>query len=493
MGLAVGRRRGALLAASACFLALPLAVPGGGHAAGSAASVTVTLSDFGVSLSAGAVRSRHVTFRVLNRGNVPHGFAVAGRRTALLEHGARATLTVTVPKPGAYRFSSPRPGDAALGMTGVVRIGAPFTGKAAPLATRSRLRLAPLASGLGPLTFAASPPGDSDRLMVVQQDGVILLFKNGVRQAQPFLDLRNVVRSEGEQGLLSIAFAPDYASSGRFYAYYTNRDGNIRVVERKRSDTDPDVADTSRRRVLAIEKETAVHNGGMMQFGPDGYLYVSVGDGGADPPRVPVGKRGQTLDDLFGTILRIDPTGGTPYAIPPGNPFVAQESAKPEIVAYGLRNPWRFWIDAPTNTMLIGDVGEGAREEVNRLPLDRLGLNFGWPCREGTTVPPKVPIPASCAGAKLTAPLYAYPHTTKRCSVTGGVVARDTRITGLTGLYLWADFCEGRVNGLTPDGKVVPLDLAVPQPTSFATDGAGRVYVTTAAGSLFRLALATSA
>src|SRR5262245_21669893 len=128
MGLAVGRRRGVLLAASACFLALPLALPGGSHAAASAATVSVTLSDFGVSLSAGAVRSRHVTFRVLNRGNVPHGFAVAGARTTLLRHGGRATLTVTVPKAGAYRFSSPRPGDAALGMTGVVRIGAAFKG-----------------------------------------------------------------------------------------------------------------------------------------------------------------------------------------------------------------------------------------------------------------------------------------------------------------------------------------------------------------------------
>jgi glucose/arabinose dehydrogenase len=493
MGLPAGRRRGALLAATACFVGLPLAVPGGTHAAASAASVTVTLSDFGVSLSAGAVRSRHVTFHVLNRGNLPHGFAVAGAQTLLLQHGGRATLTVTAPRAGAYRFSSPRPGDAALGMTGLVRIGVPFKGKAAPLATRSRLRLAPVATGLGPLTFAVSPPGDSDRLMVVQQDGEVLLFKNGMRQARPFLDLRSVVRSEGEQGLLSIAFAPDYASSGRFYAYYTNRDGNIRVVERRRSDADPDVADSSRRRLLAIEKETADHNGGMMQFGPDGYLYVSIGDGGADPPRVPVGAHGQTLGDLFGAILRIDPTGGAPYAIPPGNPFVAQESVRPEIVAYGLRNPWRFWIDAPTDAMLIGDVGEGAREEVNRLPLDRLGLDFGWPCREGGIVPPEVTIPASCAGAKLTAPLYAYPHTTKRCSITGGVVARDPRITALSGLYLWSDFCEGRVNGLTAAGKVVPLNLAVQQPTSFAPDASGRIYVTTATGSLFRLALAPSA
>ena len=493
MGLAVGRRRGALLAASACALGLPLLVPGGTRAAGSAASVTVTLSDFGIRLSVGAVQARRVTFRVVNRGNVPHGFGVAGKRTAVLPHGGRATLTVTVAKGGAYRFSSTRPGDAALGMTGVVRIGERVTGEAGPFATRSRLRLIPVATGLGPLTFAASPPGDTDRLMVVRQDGVVLLFNDGMRQAQPFLDLRNVVRAEGEKGLLSIAFAPDYASSGRFYAYFTNRDGNIRVVERKRSDDDPDVADTSRRRVLAIEKETADHNGGMMQFGPDGYLYVAVGDGGADPPRVPVGRSGQTLGDLLGTILRIDPRGGAPYAVPAGNPFVSQESARPEIVAYGLRNPWRFWIDAPTGAMLIGDVGEGAREEVDRLPLDRLGLDFGWPCKEGSVVPPGVALPSSCAGAQLTPPLFEYPHTVKRCSIVGGVVARDPRLTALSGLFLWADFCEGRVNGLTAEGKVVPLNLAVPQPTSFGVDGSGRVFVTTATGSLFRLALAPSA
>ncbi len=487
MRLVVGRRRGLLLAASACALGLPLVVPVRTQGATSAASVTVTLSDFGIRLSSGAVAARRVTFRVINRGNVPHGFAVAGKQTTLLPHGGRASLTVTVAKPRAYRFFSNGRGDAALGMTGVVRIGGHVTGKAQPLATRSRLRLTPVATGLGPLTFAASPPGDTDRLMVVRQDGMVLLFKDGMRQTRPFLDIRNVVGAEGEKGLLSIAFAPDYASSGRFYAYFTNRDGNIRVVERKRADDDSDVADTSRRRVLAIEKETADHNGGMMQFGPDGYLYVSVGDGGADPPRVPVGRSGQTLGDLLGTILRIDPRGGAPYAVPAGNPFVSQESARPEIVAYGLRNPWRFWIDAPTGTMLIGDVGEGAREEVDRLPLDRLGLDFGWPCKEGSVVPPGVSLPSSCAGATLTSPLLEYPHTAKRCSIVGGVVARDPRVVALSGLFLWADFCEGRVNALTAQGQVVPLNLAVTQPTSFGVDGSGRVFVTTATGSVLRL------
>ena len=178
-----------------------------------------------------------------------------------------------------------------------------------------------------------------------------------------------------------------------------------------------------------------------MQFGPDGYLYIAVGDGGANPPSIPIGVYGQTLDDLLGSILRIDPRAGDPYSIPADNPFASTPAARPEIAAYGLRNPWRFWIDAQTNTMLIGDVGEGSREEIDRLPLSNLGLNFGWPCKEGT-ITPDVLIPTSCSTAKLTAPLYEYSHSETRCSITGGVVSRDPRLPTLNGLYLWSDLCD---------------------------------------------------
>jgi len=451
-------------------------------------TVSVTLSDFAIRLSVDRVPKGRVSFRVLNRGNVAHDFAIAGKRTPALAHGGRATLSVVVTEAGAYRFSSSQPGEAAIGMQGSLKAGVRGE-KGSPVVTRSRLQLTPVGTGLGPLTFAAAPPGDPDRLMVVRQDGLVYLFEDGKQADRPFLDMRNVVRAEGEKGLLSIAFSPDYTATGRFYVYYTNRDGNIRVVERRRSTSNPDVADPGGRRVLALTKQTADHNGGMMQFGPDGNLYVAIGDGGAEPPAIPVGRFGQSLGDLFGTIVRIDPRGGTPYAVPTDNPLVSMEGARPEIVAYGLRNPWRFWIDAKTNAMLIGDVGEGAREEVDRLPLDALGLDFGWPCREGSIVPPKVNLPDGCAGARLTAPLYEYPHGPKRCSITGGVVARDPRLRALDGLYLWADFCEGRVNALTPKGGVVPLNLAAQQPTSFGADGLGRVYVTTASGSLLRLDL----
>jgi glucose/arabinose dehydrogenase len=324
--------------------------------------------------------------------------------------------------------------------------------------------------------------------MAVQQAGRVLLFTNGVQQERPFLDLRSVVRAEGEGGLLSLAFAPDYAGSGLFYAFFTNNAGNIRVVEMRRSSEDPDVAEAaSRRRVLAIQKLAPNHNGGMMQFGPDGYLYLSVGDGGASPPALPVGRFGQTLTDLFATILRIDPRARTPYAIPPDNPFVDVPEARPEIVAYGLRNPWRFWIDARTRTMLIGDVGEADREEINRLSIDRLGLNFGWPCKEGTvTSVSEADVPSSCASATLTAPVHEYSHAAKRCSITGGVVSRDPGIRALDGLYIWADFCEGVVRGLTPVGQNVPLGLRVERSSSFGVDGLGRMYVVTTLGELYR-------
>jgi glucose/arabinose dehydrogenase len=471
-------------------LAFALALACGASAAGaSGSSVTVTLVDFRIHLSSGAVPPGVVRFRVINRGNLTHNFAIGRARTRALPHGGQQTLTVSFPEVGVYRFSSSLPGQSALGMTGLLRV-ARGTVPSRALTTTSRLVLTKVATGLGPLTDAVAPPGDRTRLLVVQQDGLVVLYENGTRQAQPFADLRSVVGADGEKGLLSLAFAPDYETSGLLYAYYNNRNGDVRVVELHRSATNPDTVDSSRRRLLAITKPTADHNGGMMQFGPDGSLYIAIGDGGADPPAIPVGEFGQTLDDLFGSIIRIDPRHGDPYAVPPGNPFAATPGARPEIVAYGLRNPWRFWIDAGTSTMLIGDVGEGSREEIDRLPLDRLGLDFGWPCREGTVVPPNVQLPAACADAKLTPPIFEYAHSKKRCSIIGGVVAHDPRIRALDGLYLWSDLCDGGLYALAEKGgggAAVPLGVSAPVPTSFGVDAAGRVYVTTATGSLYRL------
>jgi len=454
--------------------------------------VVVTLSDGGIRFSRASVPPGPVSFRVTNKGSVTHDLVLGGHgRTRVLAPGATQTITLTLSAPGVYHFHSslPRRDQARLGVS--LRVSPALTKAPAP-APIGGVALTLVATVPPVLTFAVAPPGDTSRLMLVGQTGLVSLLKDGVLQATPFLDLRDLVDGEGEKGLLSLAFAPDYATSGLFYVYYNDRAGDVQVVEYRRSEADPDVADPdSARVVLTIDKPAADHNGGMMQFGPDGDLYIAVGDGGADPPTVPIGIYGQTLDDLLGNILRIDPRHGDPYAIPPDNPFVDTPGARPEIVAYGFRNPWRFWIDPQTDTMLIGDVGQESREEIDLLPLDQLGANFGWPCLEGTIVPPGVAIPASCAAATLTPPIYSYPHSATRCSITGGVVARDPRLPLLAGLYLWADLCDSHLYAIDPTSATPsPLELDLPSitaPTSFGTDGEGRIYVMTAGGQLYRL------
>jgi glucose/arabinose dehydrogenase len=495
-----------------CACALVLVLLGGGatvaESAGAPTSATptrvaVTLVDFRIRMSPATARPGRVVFDVVNRGAVAHDLVFAkGGRTRVLQPGQKQRITVSFSRSGAYRFFCSVPGHRALGMKGTLRIGtskpspsnpkpqSTGSGSEPPPPAAAGLRLAPVATGLGPLTDVVAPPDDPSRLLVVQQDGLVRLLRDGVLQERPFLDLRAVVHADGEKGLLSIAFAPDYTSSGLLYAYYNDLNGDVRVVEYHRSADDPDSADPDGRELLRIIKPTADHNGGMMQFGPDGYLYIAVGDGGADPPSIPVGASGQTLDDLLGGILRIDPRNGDPYAIPAGNPFAATPGARPEIVAYGLRNPWRFWIDPKTDTMLIGDVGEGAREEIDRLPLDSLGLDFGWPCREGTTTPPDVTIPRSCETATLTPPLYEYAHSSTRCSITGGVVVRDPRLPTLDGRYLWSDLCDGQLYTIDPSATTVaeqPLGLDAKLPTSFGTDAQNRVYVATAGGDVYRI------
>ncbi len=495
------------LSASAAALIVSGIVVGGASPAvrtapAAATRVEVRLVDFRIRLSRTVVPPGRVVFSVVNSGAVGHDLVFQkGGRTRVLQPRQRSTITVAFPKSGVYRFYCSVPGHRALGMQGTLRVSsakapppappppAVSGGGAGKRTTSGALQLAPVVTGLDALTDVVAPPGDPSRLMIVEQDGVVLLLEDGVLRDRPFLDLRGVTRADGEKGLLSIAFAPDYATSGLLYAYYNDQNGDVRVVEYQRSPDDPDVVDPAGRELLRIIKPTADHNGGMMQFGPDGYLYIAVGDGGGNPPSIPIGMYGQTTDDLLGSILRIDPRAGDPYAIPAGNPFVDLPDARPEIVAFGLRNPWRFWIDPETSAMLIGDVGEGSREEIDRLPLDDLGLDFGWPCKEGS-VTPDVLIPPSCATATLTAPLYEYPHSSTRCSITGGVVARDPRLPDLNGLYLWSDLCDGSLYAIDPAAAAiteVPLGVSAVQPTSFGTDALGRIYVTTVGGELYRL------
>ena len=275
------------------------------------------------------------------------------------------------------------------------------------------------------------------------------IVRNGAVVERPFLDLRGQVTSSGESGLLSIAFAPDYAQSGRLYAFYNTRTGaygDIRIAEFRRS-TDPDVVDpSSERPLVTIVKPYENHNGGMLQFGPDGYLYASVGDG--DPGVLhAAGFFAQRLDSLLGSIIRIDPRSGDPYRVPADNPFVGRADARPEIWAYGLRNPWRFWIDDVTGSLVVTDVGSTSREEVNVVPRGQSGLNFGWPCFEGTLV---FDATTTCAGAMP--PALELPRSDDVCAIIGGVVARDARIPALAGRYLFGDLCSGRITALTLDG-----------------------------------------
>jgi glucose/arabinose dehydrogenase len=478
------RLRAAAVAAGCATFAVVLAGAAAAAAVPVVGTVEVTITDSGLRLSRSSVPAGTVAFRVTNRGVRPHDLVVtASARTRVLPPGKTETITVALAAARVYVLRSTPGGSARAARLRTVAPVEPVAGNGVQ---------ATLVAALGaPLTFAVSPPGDTARLVVLRQDGLILLLRNGVVQPTPFLDLRSLVKADGEKGLLGLAFAPDYRTSGLFYVYYNDVDGNVNVVEYRRSRASADTADPrSARRLIYLVKPAADHNGGMMQFGPDGDLYIGVGDGGADPPTIPIGIYGQTLDDLFGSILRIDPRHGDPYAIPAGNPFRDTPGARPEIVAYGLRNPWRFWIDAQTDTMWIGDVGQESQEEIDRLPLDQLGANFGWPCKEGTITPPAVQQPVGCATAELTPPVYAYPHSPTRCSVIAGVVARDPRLTAHTGRFLWADLCDQHVYATDPSAPLAPstLDLApIEAPTSFGVDARNRIYVTTANGDLYRL------
>jgi glucose/arabinose dehydrogenase len=335
--------------------------------------------------------------------------------------------------------------------------------------------------------YVTQPPGDRSDLFVVEQTGrVEVLTDRGTRPA-PFLDLRQRVSCCGEQGLLSIAFAPDYERSGLVYADYTDRAGDTRVVEYRRSSSDPLVVDpTSRRVVLRVHQPFVNHNGGLLMFGPDDLLYVGLGDGGSegDPDR-----NGQNLETLLGKILRIDPRahGGRPYTVPASNPFVDHAGARPEIYSYGLRNPWRFSFDRLTGALAIGDVGGSRFEEIDlvRSGAGR-GANFGWSAYEAFA-----PLNTDQPAPDAVPPVLAYSHD-DGCSVTGGYVVRDPSLRSLYGRYLYGDYCTGQLRSFPaiPGKRATDdrsLGLEVPSLSSFGEDDAGHIYATSLDGPVYRL------
>ena len=297
------------------------------------------------------------------------------------------------------------------------------------------------------------------------------------------------MRVGAEDGLLGLAFAPDYAQSRLFYVMYNDRAGDVQLAEFKRSARNHNRAVRgSERTLLTIEKFSAMHNGGMLQFGRDGHLYVGVGDGG-ESDTFAAGQFAQDLGSLFGKILRLDPAPApaAPYSVPSDNPFTDMPGARPEIWAYGLRNPWRFWLDTKTNALLIGDVGALAKEEVDYAKGAGRGLNFGWPCFEGTS-----PFDAAAVCENAVAPLLDYGHGKRRCAVVGGVTVADPRLTGLRGQYLYTDVCSQalravRVKRGRPVGDRALKTPKLGLPVSLGTDGRQRIYVATFTGSVWRV------
>jgi glucose/arabinose dehydrogenase len=345
------------------------------------------------------------------------------------------------------------------------------------------LRLVEVASGLDQPLYLTSPPGDP-RLFVVEQAGRIRIISGGTLLPTPFIDLSAKVSSGGERGLLSMAFHPDYAHNGFFYVYYTNLDGDTRV-ERYRVSANAAVADpASAQLVLAVDQPYSNHNGGPLVFGPDGYLYVGLGDGGSggDPH-----GNGQNPAALLAKILRLDVNGAAPYAIPPTNPFVGQTGKRPEIWFTGLRNPWRFSFDREAGLMYLADVGQNAWEEVNVVPVGTGGLNLGWNLMEG-----KHCYTSACTQQGLTLPVLEYSHS-DGCSVTGGYVYRGTALPSLRGHYFYADYCEGWIRSFRWDGSTAAdqrsWDLgSVGSITSFGEDAARELYLTSSNGRVYRFA-----
>jgi glucose/arabinose dehydrogenase len=350
-----------------------------------------------------------------------------------------------------------------------------------------QVALTAVATGLQSPTAIVSAGDGSGRLFVLEQPGRIRVIAGGQLLSEPFLDLTGRVSTGPEQGLLGLAFHPDYTENGQFFVDYTGPDGHTVVARYRVSAADPNLADpASAREVLRVEQPFTNHNGGQLEFGPDGYLYVSLGDGGSggDPQ-----NNGQNLGTLLGAILRLDIDGGEPYAVPPDNPFVDREGARPEIWAYGLRNPWRFSFDRDTGDLWIADVGQNVWEEINlQSGNSQGGENYGWRVMEGAhCFQPS----EGCDREGLTLPVLEYDHD-QGCSVTGGHRYRGGELPGLTGVYTFAD-CSGVVWGAREgeDGGWSSTELLSSglRVSAFGEDEAGELYLADhGGGAVYRLA-----
>src|SRR2546430_3896343 len=356
-----------------------------------------------------------------------------------------------------------------------------------PPPSKDTLQLIPIATTLSNPDYLTAPPGDVNRLFVVEQAGRIRVVQNGQPLATPFLDIVSRVSSGGERGLFSVAFHPNYAGNGFFYVDYTDVSGDTRIERYTVSAADSNVADSaSHKLILFVKQPYPNHNGGLVVFGPDGMLYIGMGDGGdeGDPQ-----TRAQNRDSLLGKLLRIDVNTGdaTPYRIPPDNPY-ATGGGRGEIWAIGLRNPWRFAFDAPAGLLYTADVGQNLWEEVDVQPAHQGGLNYGWPTREGTHCY-KPPSGCSLLGVR---PTLEYSHA-DGCSIIGGLVYRGTRSPRLVGQYFYSDFCSGWIRSFTYAGGAMTgrtnwsLNVNLGNVLSFGEDATGELYVLSGNGGVYRL------
>ena len=358
-----------------------------------------------------------------------------------------------------------------------------------------------VASGLSSPVYVTAPPGDVARLFIVEQGGRIKIRKNGAVLATPFLNISSVIAAGGERGLLGLAFHPNYAANGFFYVYYTRgADGSL-TVARYTVSANPDVANAGSGVTIfgPVVHPASNHNGGCIQFGPDGYLYFATGDGGGAGDTACNAQNGGTF---LGKLIRIDVDGGFPYVVPPTNPFIGNATFLDEIWAYGLRNPWRWSFDRVTGDLYTGDVGQGSREEIDFQPAGSAGgENYGWKVMEGTAcfgTSGCTPAPPPCNDPSYTDPIHDYGHA-GNCSVTGGYVYRGCAIPSLAGTYFFADYCSNaiwsfryaggavtqfttRTSDLAPGGG-----LSIGSISSFGEDALGELYICDHGGEVFKV------
>jgi glucose/arabinose dehydrogenase len=459
-----------------------LAACGGGGGSGSSGSGGPTTGSLAVSVS-----------------GLPAGLnaAVAVSGPGGYSQTVLATQTAGNLTPGTYTVAalnvlsgstvySPQPGTQTL----AVSAGSTATASVSYTSPGALgLVLQETVTGLSAPLFLTAPEGDP-RLFIVEQAGAIRIVQNGTLLATPFLDISARVTAGGESGLLSVAFDPQYAVSGLFFIYFTDLNGDIAIERLKVSAGDPNLADPAPLRVLTIaHRDFANHNGGLVSFGIDGFLYIGTGDGGGGGDTL---GNGQNLNTLLGKLLRIDvsnSSAGQPYAIPPLNPFAGQAGRRGEIWAYGLRNPWRYAFDAATGFLYIADVGQDRIEEVNVAAAATAGLNYGWNITEGSLCFPGDP----CDKQGLTLPVLEYAHDASGgCSITGGRVYHGSAIPELQGRYFYSDFCSGwlrsfvYINGTAAEQTDWNI-TNVGQIFSFGEDAQKELYMLASTGKVYRI------